>query len=490
MNAFSSSPGLSAVALYVPRFRVSLESWCEWTDHNWEKISSTVGSSFRLRGPHENVYTMAANAVLRLIRNNELDPLQIGFLALGTESSTDNAAGAIIIRGLVDRGLESLGLPRLPRQLEVPEFKHACLGGIYAIKGAVRYVSQDGAGRSAIVVSADAAEYARGSSGEPTQGAGAVAMLIERTPKMLEWDLMHAGSASDFRVIDFRKPVGRHFIRGYARGEGRFADYPVFNGRYSISSYLDETAHAVDLMLDKLEISPEAFYQGVSALFFHRPYRMMPVQAMAMLQVRAMALCANADFDELCASAGVAADDVRRDVLSQPDLRSYATFERNAMDPFGAASAAANTLRKQADFQAMLGDKMYLGSEVMANLGNLYTAALPAWIAAGFDEAAQRDLPLAGTQMAAIGYGSGDAAEAIPLRVCDGWEAHAARIGVHVALDDAIDLNQAAYEAMHDRGAAPGVRYEPHDEFVIDRVGLEYTQQFQDIGIEYYEYVA
>ena len=37
----------------------------------------------------------------------------------------------------------------------------------------------DGANRQAIVVSSDIAEYARGSSGESTQGAGAVALLLE-----------------------------------------------------------------------------------------------------------------------------------------------------------------------------------------------------------------------------------------------------------------------------------------------------------------------
>ena len=39
----------------------------------------------------ENVYTMAANAALRLIVDNQIDPRAVGFFGLGTESSTDNA---------------------------------------------------------------------------------------------------------------------------------------------------------------------------------------------------------------------------------------------------------------------------------------------------------------------------------------------------------------------------------------------------------------
>jgi hydroxymethylglutaryl-CoA synthase len=207
-------PGISGLSVYVPRLRVSLESWCAWTDTPWDKVKSIVGRSFRVVGQHENVYTMAANAVLRLIRQNDVDPREVRWLGLGTESSTDNAVGAVIVRGMVDQALDKLGLPRLSRHLEVPEFKHACLGGMYALKSALRYVSSDGRGRKAIVVSADVAEYERGSTGEQTQGAGAVAALIENEPQLFGVDLAHAGSASDYRGPDFRKPFARHFTEG------------------------------------------------------------------------------------------------------------------------------------------------------------------------------------------------------------------------------------------------------------------------------------
>ena len=61
----------------------------------------------------------------------------------------------------------------------MPEFKHACLGGIYALRGALRFLQSDGSDGVAIVVCTDKALYGRGTTGEPTQGAGAVAMLLE-----------------------------------------------------------------------------------------------------------------------------------------------------------------------------------------------------------------------------------------------------------------------------------------------------------------------
>ena len=49
-------------------------------------------------------------------------------LGFGTESSRDNATGTVIVVGMVNKALSALGLPLLPRNVEVPEFKHACLG--------------------------------------------------------------------------------------------------------------------------------------------------------------------------------------------------------------------------------------------------------------------------------------------------------------------------------------------------------------------------
>ena len=484
-------PGISAMSLYVPPFRVDLKEWCSWTDNSWEKISAVVGRSFRVCGRHENVYTMAANAVLRLIRQNDIDPTRVGFLGLGTESSTDNAAGAVIVRGMVDRALESLGLPRLSRYLEVPEFKHACLGGIYALKSALRYASSDGADSLAIVVSADVAEYERGSTGEQTQGAGAVAMLVERSPKLFGVDLAHAGSASAYRGPDFRKPFARHFTEGYAPNTQRRSDFPVFSGKYSTFSYLDETVHAVERMLSRLDVSAGSYYESVRGLFFHRPYQLMPVQAMSFLYVRGLAR-GDHHHDELkalCQEAGVSFDDVLKETVSTPDLFGELLKDDAVVDPYAATTAAAGLLRKQKGFRRLLDEKMGLGSEAVRDLGNLYSAALPAWMAAGLEEAASRKLELAGAPMVAVGYGSGDAAEALPLCVRPGFESAASRIGFARSLEGAVSLTRAQYEALHDGTEIPSLTYTLQNEFAITRVGKQYGAAFQDLGVEYYDFV-
>lgn len=479
------------MSVYVPAPRVALESWCTWTGNPWEKVQKVVGRSFRVPAPFENVYTMAANAVLKLILNYDIDPSRVGFLGLGTESSTDNAAGAVIVRGMVDRALEEMGRPRLSREVEVPEFKHACLGGIYALKSALRYVSCDRQEHLAIVVSADVAEYERGSSGEQTQGAGAVAMLVERHPKLLVVDLSRAGSASAYRGPDFRKPFARHFHQDYASKNKRVGDFPVFSGRYSTYAYLDETVQAVERMLERVDMSAGKYYQSVEALFFHRPYHHMPISAMSFLYMRGLARSDHHvdEFREICKAAEVDPETVVAETNSNPDLYSRVLEGKAEEDPYPATGKAAGALRRRPEFGQLLAKKMSLGGALVQDLGNLYSAALPAWIAAGLEEAALTGTPLTGSSMVMVGYGSGDAAEAIPMTAVEGWEAAARRISFADSLAKATDLTREEYEALHDGTPLPDGRLKPSGEFAILRVGDKYDAHFQDLGVEYYGFV-
>lgn len=485
-----TKPGISAINLYVPAYRVSLEKWCAWNDQPWPKVRAVSGRSFRLPGPDENVYTMAATAVMRLLEAEDIDPESVGMLAFGTESSTDNAAGAVILRGMVDRRLEALGRPRLSRRCEVPEMKHACLGGMYALKAALRYVATDGHGRRAIVVCGDVAEYERGSSGEPTQGAGAVAMLVEPEARLLEVDLTRAGSASDYRGPDFRKPMGRHFVDGYAQSTRRMHDFPVFSGKYSTYAYLDETVAAVDDMVAQHEVSATELFGRVRSLFFHRPYRMMPLSAMSFLMVRAMAqqTSTREELTRICEAAGTSVSDVVAEAELRPDL--FGRLEGGDMaHPYPATAATASAYRKSDAFKAFSNDKMGLGAETAMDLGNLYTAALPAWLAAGLEEAVESDEDLTGREILAVGYGSGDAAEAWPMKVVPGWQASARRIGARRALEGAIELERTDYELLHDEGRLEQAP-RSSDCFAIERVGERHDPVFQDLGVEYYAYVG
>lgn len=477
--------GVSAMALAVPACRVDLKDFCAWTQGDAEKTLAVVGASFRMADRHETVYTLAANAVLRLLDQSGVAPQSVGYLALGTESSTDNATGAVIVKGLVDRALRAQGRAPLARSCEVPELKHACLGGVYGLKGALRYVATDGRGRRAIVVAADIAEYARGSSGEPTQGAGAVAMLVEENPALFTVDLQHTGSAAAYREVDFRKPIRRYAVNP-VRAEGRVHDFPVFNGKYSTTCYTDAVRHALGDLAERLQVTPLTLLQRVDALFFHRPYAKMPIDGLTAALVAALAV--EGEGEELQA-LGVDVASVRAELSAGGDLRdTLAQPEHLDRDPWPATTAAQKALRGTAH-TSWVKERLALGSRRMRDLGNLYTAALPAWIAAGLEEAAKSGVTLTGKPLLAVGYGSGDAAEALLLTPVPGWEAAARRIDLDAALARQVTLTQAQYEALHDHGDAGDLAYPRGGELVLERIGRADTARFSDLGVEYYRYL-
>lgn len=485
------SYGISGLSLYVPPYRVNLRDWCDWTGNPWDKISNVVGHGFRMRGPDQSVYTMAANAVLRLIDQNGIDPAHVGFLGLGTESSTDNSAGAVIVRGLVDMALEARGQKLLSRYCEVPEFKHACLGGVYGLKGALRYLAWDGAGKQAIIVSTDIAEYARGSSGEATQGAGAVAMLLEENPLMFEVDLSAAASSSDYRGVDFRKPFLR-FVDQKPGTKGQLQDLPVFNGKYSTTCYVDETLHALHAMLEKRGGSRAGFYRDLSAVFMHRPYHRMPTTAWAVGYLFALAHDGYNERDELagyCEKAQLDVDEVIAEMNTSPSVANLVDRHDLAAETYPLSMLLLKAFRKTETYLEVVSEKMILGSDTMMDLGNLYTAALPAWMAAGMEDALSRDLAIEGHEVVLCGYGSGDAAEVIPMRVSPHWREAAERIGFREALENPVDLDFEQYKALHSGDDAEGLPRPGTGLLVTDHIGSSTESDFQDRGVEYYRFL-
>lgn len=486
------SIGISGLAAYIPPYRVWLKDWCDWTGNHWPKIREVVGRSFRVRGSNQSVYTMAATAVMRLIKQYNIDPSNVKFLGLGTESSTDNSVGTIIVKGMIDRALAKEGKAPIARNCEVPEFKHACLGGVYGMKGAIRHLALDGAGSQAIVVCADIAEYARGSSGEPTQGAGAVAMLLEENPKLAKVDLNHSGAAADYRIMDFRKPMLR--FCGQDRSEShQIQDFPVFNGKYSSTCYIDETIHALNDMYIKRGLEPSAYLRSLETVFMHRPYRRMPETGWAIAYLFALGSGNAEDKGELasyCYEAGIEPKALSREMTSNPKITELVDTERLNHEAYPLTMAVLRIFRASHKYRSEVLDKLTLGSDKMLDLGNLYTAALPAWMAAGFEQALDEGRDLDGNEVLTLGYGSGDAAEVIPVVVSKEWKKMTELIRFSEAMEFAIDLDFKQYKALHDGRRIKGLDYLPKNEFVIERIGQANQRHFQDIGIEYYRYVS
>ncbi|HSP05283.1 MAG TPA: hydroxymethylglutaryl-CoA synthase, partial [Acidimicrobiales bacterium] len=159
-------------------------------------------------------------------------------------------------------------------------------------------------------------------------------------------------------------------------------------------------------------------------------------------------------------------------------------------DVFPLSRRLRQHLRSTELWNTLVSEKLGLGSDAMRDLGNLYTAALPAWLASGLKHALSEGLELAGQEWLALGYGSGDAAEALPMRVAAGWQDAAARINFETALQGPVDLTEAQYIALHEGRPGDLVPAPAGDQFVVDHLGTANGPDFYDQGIEYYRYVA
>jgi hydroxymethylglutaryl-CoA synthase len=197
-----------------------------------------------------------------------------------------------------------------------------------------------------------------------------------------------------------------------------------------------------------------------------------------------------AELASYCYEAGVDVDALLAEMISKPDVADLAGPERLHYEAYPMAMAVLRAFRASRHFRHEILDKLRLGSDTMLDLGNLYTAALPAWMAAGFEQALEEDSLAAGEEVLTLGYGSGDAAEVIPFFMAENWREAAAKIQFSDAMELTLDLDRQQYEALHDGRRVDGLDYIARNEFVIERVGTSDDRQFADLGIEYYRYIA
>ena len=214
--------GLDALALAVPESFVELAELANARGVSPSKYVDGLGvRRMAVARPHEDPVALAANAARRLFATAEVDPDSVGLVVVGTETAVDHSKPiAAYLHGLL----------RLPSRCRVYEAKHACFGGTAGLLTAVDWIASGSArGRSALGVCTDIARYALGSAGEPTQGAGAVAMLVTESPRLLALEPGVSGSyARD--VADFWRPLYRKDA--------------VVDGHLSVQCYLDALAGA------------------------------------------------------------------------------------------------------------------------------------------------------------------------------------------------------------------------------------------------------
>ena len=133
--------------------------------------------------------------------------------------------------------------------------------------------------------------------------------------------------------------------------------------------------------------------------------------------------------------------------------------------------------------------KLKLGKELTKELGNIYSGSIFAWLAAGIEDSMKNGKTLNGKDALLIGYGSGDAAEVIPISFTQNCCDNQKNIKYSVAFSDPINLDHNQYIKLRTNKILEGVEAKKSKGFVVSKVGTEESSDFQDAGIEYYKYL-
>ena len=121
--------------------------------------------------------------VYELWKKNNLEPDDIGRLYISTESAFDESKA---MNSYVIGMLEQVYGQGSFEHCGGVETKFACVSGSYALYDNTNWIrAGEAEGKSALVVVSDIAKYDLGSSGEMTQGAGSVVMLLNDESKII-----------------------------------------------------------------------------------------------------------------------------------------------------------------------------------------------------------------------------------------------------------------------------------------------------------------
>ncbi|WP_424685656.1 hydroxymethylglutaryl-CoA synthase [Enterococcus sp.] len=241
--------GIDKLNFFVPPYYLEMTELANARNVDPAKYTIGIGQDQMAISPiTQDIITLAANAAQPILTDE--DRQTIDLVILGTESSVDESkAAAVVLHRL-------LGIQPFARGIEL---KEACYSATAGLQFAKEYVLAHPE-RKALVIASDIARYGLHSGGEPTQGAGAVAMLVTSQPRILALSDESVPYTQD--IYDFWRPTGE--------------PYPVVNGPLSNQTYIQ----AFKTVWQEYQQRYQKTLADFAALAFHIPYTKMGKKAL------------------------------------------------------------------------------------------------------------------------------------------------------------------------------------------------------------------
>lgn len=490
--------GISDMALYVPNLYLPIEKLAQERDLDYLKLNKGLGLK-RMSVPdvHEDVATMAANAIVELMERNNLSPQKIGRIYLGTESALDSAkpTATYVLEMLRRKYRTKYGIDCF-QNCDVVDMTFACIGGVDAMQNTLDWVRGD-ENRIGIVVTSDFAKYELSSSGEYTQGAGAIAMLIKQNPSLLVIDDIYGVATRG--VHDFFKPrrsfLKKDLIKQVLELGGikditaedilskipdslavqgviddneseleLFKETPIFDGQYSNWTYQNRIREAyIDFC--KKSNSTKDFISEWGQIIFHLPYAFHGKRIASELFLHS--LKEQGKWQDYSAS-----------LPQEPTIDNYTDKNEYEKDK----SQFLRAITKTEEYRQFVNEKLEKAQKASSNIGNMYTCSIFLALMSSLEANIENE-NMEGEKIGFIAYGSGSKSKVFQGTLQPHWQNVASKFEISNKLEQCSEISYQQYEQLHRKQLKQSI-ISPKDEFILEKKGTTDVR----LGARYYKW--
>ena len=439
--------GIHSASFYFPSIYVDIKDLALRRNIEYQKLSKGLGlNKMSFPDCDEDSASFAANALIKLIDSNNINPKEIGRIYLGTESSIDSSKPTISYAvEIVEEILKGSHGKNCFKNTDIVDLTFACVGGVDAQQNCLDWVRNEKQ-RKAIVIASDQAKYELGSTGEYTQGSGAVAFLITEEPDLLEildtWGIATKGVGDFFKPrrtynkIDLFKEASRLLSKEvddelllkilessnskfWSNSNSKvevFKEEPIFDGKFSNECYQERILDALNHYENQEKTD---FFSSSQYLIFHLPYA---YHGRRIIFKKWLSwITKNGEVDQLYKEIGNESDE-KLFVKKASKSKLYLDFVKNKIIP---------------------------GEIASSQIGNMYSASIFMSLLSLFTNAFKNQIEITNNIVGFISYGSGSKAKVFKGIVQSGWKEQIKGLKLFEILESRKKIKIETYEKLH-----------------------------------------
>ncbi|MDH3340939.1 MAG: 3-hydroxy-3-methylglutaryl-CoA synthase [Nitrosopumilus sp.] len=429
--------GIDDIEIYIPRLYIDASDFAINRGLDPVKLQKGLGvSQMAIVDANQDPACLAANACLQIMQKNKLSPEDIGRLYISTESAFDESKA---MNSYVVGMLEQVYGQGAFEHCGGVETKFACVSGSYALYDNTNWIrAGEAEGKHALVVVSDIAKYDMGSSGEMTQGAGAVVMLLNDKPRLLAFDpKVTATSIKD--EYDFYRPFGK--------------ETPIVHGQYSNLLYMIQVRKALESYKKKVISSglikikaDETILDHMDYINMHLPYSNMGKKALAYL--------VRHEWRQLPRWKKIL-QDIEMDEPIPKDPRGTIESVLGDEEFMAKDHEFTKLFTRTPEYQEIYESKLASSLVASTMIGNLYTASLYLGFRSSLEFEYKKGIDLEGKRIGFGSYGSGSSAMVFSGVVQPEYEEIVNKMDLEVEIGNRKRLTWEEYEELHENKLSP-----------------------------------